>query len=137
MVLDKGYYIFYMKKLGLITFNITHEAPKRAIQIATLFNKLTHFVYLLASTQLIVINTQDQTIINNDIIRITVIKRFIKAPINVGNALTGVTTLSQFASAFELYVTIQFHMNGIFVFSCIPLHLFFQVTTTSCISPPS
>jgi hypothetical protein len=107
-----------MKKLGLITFNITHEAPRRAIQIATLFNKLTHFVYLLASTQLMVISTQDQTIINNDIIRIIVIKRFIKAPINVGKALIGVTL------PFPLFsnVVIQFPMNGMSVLSFIHLH---------------
>ena len=106
-----------MKKFGLITLSITHEAHSKAIHVATLFKRLIHFVYLLVSAQLIVISTHDQIIIINDMRRMIVINKLIKAPMSVGNALIGVTTLFQFASHVELYVTIQFPTKGIFVLS--------------------
>lgn len=104
-----------MKKFGLITLSITHEAHSRAIHVATLFKRLIHFVYLLVSAQLIVISTHDQIIIINDMRRMIVINKLIKSPINFGNALIGVTA---HAPAFSL-VCIQLPTKGIFVFNFI------------------
>ena len=95
---------------------MTHEAPRRAIPVATLFSRLTQLVYLLASIQLIVISTHDHTIISRDMISIIVIKRFINAQISTGNALIGVTSFSHLESTL-----IQFPINGIFVLSFTPL----------------
>jgi hypothetical protein len=62
----------------------------------------------------VVISTQEYTIISSDNIRITVIRRFINAHINFGNAFTGVVASSQHS-----LVLIQFQRNGKFVLSFI------------------
>jgi hypothetical protein len=119
-----------MKKFGLITLSITHEAHSKAIHVATLFKRLIHFVYLLVSAQLIVISTHDQIIIINDMRRMIVINKLIKAPMSFGNALIGVVAFSSFSVGEALYVLIQFPMNGIFVLSFIHIHAG-AVTTVS------
>ena len=93
---------YYTKKLGLITFNITQDAHKRAIQTATFFRIFIQSEYFQESPQLDAISIHDTTIISRDIISMTVIRRFINASINFGNTFTGVTTLFQFASQVEL-----------------------------------
>jgi hypothetical protein len=103
-----------MKKFGLITLSITHEAHSRAIHVATLFKRLIHFVYLLVSAQLIVISTHDQIIIINDMRRMIVINKLIRDHMSFGNALTGVVAHDQ-----HFLVCIQFPINGIFVFNFI------------------
>ena len=103
-----------MKKFGFITFSITQDAQSRAIHIATFLSIFVHSQYLHESDQLDAISTQDRTIINNDMISIIVISRFINALINFGNTLIEFVASSQ-----HFLVWIQFQTNGKSVLSFI------------------
>jgi len=111
----------YLKKVGLIRRNITHEAPNNAMAITTWV--ISFFHCSLFPDDII---TPATTIAQKHTINITESNILLIAPSNTGNALTGVTTVllpSAPLIVVPLPYSIHLPTNGTLVYKDIPQQL--------------
>lgn len=102
-----------------MSLRMTPDAPSKAIPIATFWiNAIPSSICF--TEPFMVSNTPPAMIIRTDMIRITIMRSLIIAPISLGKALICVVSPSFVC----LLVCIQFQTKGTSVLSLIPLHLF-------------